>query len=184
MIQPNPDNQNHPQNSQITNSGSPSSDTTSSPKPFTSNRIPMKMKLKIKTLYLKKDYQPSQIAQELKLPLKQVQSFVYRSGLSKQKKQVMERVDEIATAEASILNEHAEFAQEISDEAQAMILEGFDGAVTAKDGKDFAGWASGTKTFYDIYRKAQGLDGQVSNAIAIGIKVVCDQPIRTVSETK
>jgi len=143
-------------------------------------KITYRQKIKIKRLYMQEGLQPSEISELTGINPRAITQYVYKQGLSKKRKELDERVDQVTTLESGILKEQKDFAEVIAIRSQEMVMKGFDEAEIASDGKEFAGYANGTRNFYDIYRKAQGLDGQLANAVNIGIKIVCDQPISKV----
>lgn len=139
-------------------------------------RLTYIQKVKIKRLYIDEGMAPIDIADLTSFNRVQISNYVSKSGLAKQRKQIEDRVVNLSDIEANSIEELSDFNDAVAGLAQETTLKGLHGALDSSDGKDFSGFMSGAKTGMDMFRRARGLDNNMSAGVQVNLQVLLANP--------
>jgi len=125
-----------------------------------------KMLLKAQRMYLVEDMPPREIAVELGVEKEQLYTLFKRKGWAARKRKQVQEIDNLAEdTQASIISEDTEFRESLKIRAQMMVEQGLDIAESQSDARNFASAAAGTKNFMELYEKAAGMGGNVTQNV-------------------
>ncbi len=138
----------------------------------------------IQRLYLVQAMQPHQIADKLFFKAKQVQSLITRKGWAKMRKEHDQRINKLAASKMSVIEgDHEAFVESVRIQSQELVEKGLKRARSASDGKDFSGYASGVKAFYDTYERVTGLANDAKQGAVSTLNLIFVTP-PVVEDTK
>ncbi len=125
-----------------------------------------KMLLTAQRLYLVEDWKPKDIAEKIGVEPAQLHKLFQRKGWAKKKKEQIQKIDEMADdSQAALLEEDKEFRESLKIRSMQMVEQGLDIAENQSDARNFASAAAGTKNFMELYEKAAGMGGNVTQNV-------------------
>jgi len=117
-------------------------------------------------LYLIEGWKAGDIAEKLDVTPDQMYRLIRSKGWGKKKKEQEAKIDKIAeSTDAALIEEDQEFRESLKIRAMQMVDQGLDIAESQSNARDFASAAAGTKNFMELYEKAAGMGGNVTQNV-------------------